>query len=166
MAELLKSSALTGSPLAITAPAVDESEFRRLERMLGSGDNFRLIFAQFNDLWVREEVIRRVDQVAGEMLTLALDHERFPEFHALEDALADKASRYRVIHLVDVARWLNAGDRERLIIWFNYRREKLAERFPVTLVLWLLEPTVRAFAMGAPDFWAWREGVLDFSVVR
>jgi len=166
MVELLKSSALTGSSLAANAPAVDEGEFRRLERMLGSGDHFRLIFAQFNDLRVRAEVIRRVAQVAGGTLTLALDHERFPEFHVLEDTLADKAPHYRVIHLVDVERWLNAGDRERLITWFNYRREKLAERFPVTLVLWLLEPTVKAFAMGAPDFWAWREGVLDFNVSR
>lgn len=166
MVELLKSSVLTTSPLAMKPPAVNEVEFRRLRRMLGSGENFRLIFAQFNDPRVRAEVIRRVALVAAETLTLTLDHERFPAFHSLEDTIAEKAPHHRVIHLVEVERWLNAGDRERLIAWFNYRREKLAERSPAAVVLWLLEPTVKEFAIGAPDFWAWREGVVDFSTVQ
>src|SRR5690606_13038766 len=39
----------------------------------------------------------------------------------------------------------------------------LKETVPVPIVLWLPEYALRAIIRGAPDFWAWRSGVFDFS---
>jgi len=59
--------------------------------------------------------------------------------------------------------WLRAGGAQHLQR-LSYRREALAEMIPATLVFWLTPGDLKRFSHEAPDLWAWRTAVADFSL--
>ncbi|MGI9107474.1 MAG: tetratricopeptide repeat protein [Pyrinomonadaceae bacterium] len=46
---------------------------------------------------------------------------------------------------------------------FNLNRELYRQDIPCPLVLWLPDYALTALARGAPDFWAWRSGLYEFT---
>lgn len=72
------------------------------------------------------------------------------------------AEECELIHLVGDQTWFSDLDDPR---WedLNLRREALFKRVPVKLLFWLTPQRVAQIARAAPDLWAWRGGVSDFS---
>jgi tetratricopeptide (TPR) repeat protein len=128
-----------------------------------TASGFRLVLLEFNDPRYRDQIIRQVDGFPVKMAALVLDEtvDSFDEFERRLSALADQC---QAAHVLNLERWL-ADDktRESRFKGFNYHREALAERCPFTLLLWMIAPDIKAFALKAPDLWAWRTDVLDFS---
>ena len=135
----------------------------RLRKLLVTASGFRLVLLEFNDPRYRDQIIRQVDGFPVKMAALVLDEtvDSFDEFERRLSALADQC---QAAHVLNLERWL-ADDktRESRFKGFNYHREALAERCPFTLLLWMIAPDIKAFALKAPDLWAWRTDVFDFS---
>lgn len=136
-------------------------DFMRLMR--GRAD-FSLIVLQYNDLLYRDKLIPYLNRYAATPVTLRLDPEtEYPEF---EKRLFDESAGHDLIQVVGLSEWLAGESRSAKFRGFNYHRELLAERVRATLALWMTENDIRDFALEAPDMWAWRQGVIDFSVSR
>ena len=135
----------------------------RLRKLLVTASGFRLVLLEFNDPRYRDRAIRQIDGFPVEMASLVLG-ESVDSFDEFERRLSALAGQCRAVHVLDLERWL-ADDktRESRFKDFNYHREALAERCPFTLLLWMIAPDIKAFALKAPDLWAWRTDVFDFS---
>ena len=138
----------------------------RLHRRLTTSSGFRLFVLAFNDPAYRDKVIRNVEQFSVATATLKLGAD-FTDFAAFEEALERTCRGRQAVHLVDFENWRSAGDGDgSAFSGFNYHRELIAQRCPVSILLWLLEHDVKRFALEAPDMWAWRSDVMDFAVPR
>ena len=136
-------------------------DFRRL---LQGQAGFSLLFLQYNNPLYRDKLIPYLDRYAATPVTLRLDPEM--EYSAFEQRLFDLSAGHDLIQVVGMSEWLAGKSRHAIFRGFNYHRELLAERVRTTLALWMTENDIRDFALEAPDMWAWRQGVIDFSVVR
>ena len=135
----------------------------RLRKLLVTASGFRLVLLEFNDPRYRDRIIRQVDGFPMKTAALVLD-ESVDSFDEFERRLSALAGQCQAVHVLNLERWL-ADDktRESRFKGFNYHREALAERCPFTLLLWMIAPDIKAFALKAPDLWAWRTDVFDFS---
>ena len=135
----------------------------RLRKLLVAASGFRLVLLEFNDPRYRDRIIRQVDGFPVKTAALVLD-ESVDSFDEFERRLSALAGQCQAVHVLNLERWL-ADDktRESRFKGFNYHREALAERCPFTLLLWMIAPDIKAFALKAPDLWAWRTDVFDFS---
>ena len=94
-------------------------------------------------------------------VTLTLTPEAPADFAALERHIGQLGQGHPAIHLVGWETWEHAG-RGTFPQW-NLRRERFTHACPVPLLVWLTPPDVRRLATEAPDLWAWRTAVLDFT---
>lgn len=152
------------STLGLTAG--HEEAYRSLERMLHGGGRFKLALLQFNDPAYRDALIAKINATATTPTVLHVSAETFPDFTDLEARIKELARDHTVIHLTGLESWLFPFDAPTRATGFNYHRETIADNCPAALLLWLTEPDIRDFAVQVPDMWAWRAGVLDFSLVR
>jgi len=136
-------------------------DFRRL---IHGRAGFSLLFLQYNDPFYRDKLIPYLNRYAANPLMLRLDPEM--EYSELEKRLFDLTAGHDLIQVVGLSEWLAGESRSAKLRGFNYHRELLAERMRAALALWMTENDIREFALEAPDMWAWRQGVIDFSVAR
>jgi len=130
-------------------------------RLFRHAAGFSLYLMQYNDGAYRDRIIPYLNRHASAPTTLSLDaHE---DVASVERRLAQSAADHDLIHLVGLSEWLTGAARPAKLRGFNYHRELLAEQAHTAIALWLLEDDLRAFALEAPDLWAWRKGVFDFS---
>ncbi|MGB5063282.1 MAG: tetratricopeptide repeat protein [Candidatus Competibacter sp.] len=135
----------------------------RLRKVLMAASGFRLILLEFNNPRYRDQVIRQIDGFPVKTASLRLD-ESVVDFETFERRLAALAGQWPAVHVLDLERWLaDKATRAERFKGFNYHREALAERCPVALLLWMIEADIKALALQAPDLWAWRTEVFDFS---
>jgi len=133
---------------------------RDLLRLLEHGDGFQLVFALCLSIAYRQRII---DEIAvRHPATMTVDLHDASDPSALIDALRGLAAERQPIHVVGVEAWLRRAGPPALQA-LNYRRESLAAAVRRTLVVWLEPGTITRFAREAPDLWAWRAAVLDFS---
>jgi hypothetical protein len=138
------------------------ADFQRLLKDLRYGSRFQLLIAECRDEQRREVLIGRLDAVlTGSGLRAArlrLTDQDPADASALEAALTRLAAEHDCIHIAGADAWL---DEQR---WraLNLRRELIAERAPVRLVLWLAPQQVARMPDLAPDLWAWRADVFAF----
>ena len=135
-----------------------------LMRLMRGQAGFSLIFLQYNDPLYRDKLIPYLNRYAANPVTLRLDPEM--EYSEFEKRLFDESAGHDLIQVVGLSEWLAGESRGAKLRGFNYHRELLAERVRAALALWMTENDIRDFALEAPDMWAWRQGVIDFSVVR
>jgi tetratricopeptide (TPR) repeat protein len=136
-------------------------EFRRLMR---SQKGFSLFFMQYNDPFYRDKLIPYLNRYATSPAIVRIDPNMdYPEFETL---LFGACAGRDLVHVVGLTEWLAGKAHDAIFRGFNYHRELIAEKVRAALALWLTEDDLREFALEAPDMWAWRKGVFDFSIFR
>ena len=139
-----------------------ESDFNRLARKLRFGPPFQLLLIEFGDTRYRDFLIAKLDEVlAKEGLASArmeLTPSSHPDFAAAENDWAGLAANHQALHVLGGEQWFNQERMES----FNIRREAVARRVPLRLMLWLNVKQVNALPDAAPDLWSWRNGVFSF----
>lgn len=135
-------------------------DYLRLTRLLQHGTGFQWVIAIFTTMTYRQRLIDRLDAPYPQATLLEIPPEADPP--ALIDRLSELGKTQGPIHVVGVEPWLRRVGEDALGA-LNRRREHLAAKLPTTVILWLESATVARFASAAPDLWAWRAAVLDFS---
>lgn len=141
------------------------ADFGRLRRLLQRPGHFQLVIAQFNDPRYRDDIIAAVSPTdsgnTGGAAVWSLPEQ--PDLLALQTGLPERTRQVSALHLVGLDHWLAVSPGP-VLQGFNERREGIAAGARLTIVLWLAPEQVRPFAEQAPDLWAWRAAVLDFSL--
>lgn len=134
-----------------------------LDKLLQQRLGFRLLFAQHNDPAYRDRLLAHLLERTrgGERLDL----QSLSCFSAFEDHLAQQVGQVAALHVINLES-LRAQRRAEFLRGLNYHREQLAAKARWSTVFWLTEASLGELARQAPDFWAWREQVLDFSLPR
>ncbi|MBL8422494.1 MAG: tetratricopeptide repeat protein [Candidatus Accumulibacter phosphatis] len=156
-------AASSSAPAAVFGEDLDgrhSGDFLRLQRLLEHAGGFQLVFAGCLSFAYRQALIDRIDVRHPSAVIVDLVPLAGPS--AVLDELRRIGPQHNPIHLVGVEAWLRQAGPEALHA-LNYRRESLAADVPNTLVLWLDPGTIATVASEAPDLWAWRAAVLDFS---
>ena len=143
-------------------PTEHYADFRRLVKNLRFEPPFQLLLIEFGDTRYRDYLIAELDEVlAKEGLASArmeLTPSSHPDFAAVENDWARLAANHQALHVLGGEQWFNQERMES----FNIRREAVARRVPLRLMLWLNVKQVNAMPDAAPDLWSWRNGVFSF----
>jgi|GEM_PF-1950087 len=134
-------------------------EFKRLIK--GNG-RFSLVILQYNDLPYRDKLITHLNHYADSPIVFSVDPAM--DFSAFEEGLISASQGHDLVQVLGLNEWLFGDNRDIMLKGFNYHRELLADRAPATVALWMTEYDIRDFALKAPDMWAWRKAVIDFSL--
>jgi tetratricopeptide (TPR) repeat protein len=173
------------SPEFLQSREDDAENLMGLERMLLWAQGFALAFARVNMPSQRAELVkeirRRVEPKGIIIIEIDL-HE------PVRDLLAEIDNRIRKMYLIkpkEEKRKLavaEAGPRFAIFVYgleysipsseiyhpalavMNYKRENFRAQISGPLVLWVPEYALQAIIEGAPDFWAWRSGVFEFTL--
>lgn len=141
-----------------------QRNYSRLLTTLLHGAPFQFILCEIRDEPLRDRLIATINEAAAtqELKSINLDAGEFQpddELGKLEARLEALAQEYTLIHLRGFDRWLTCERWQAL----NIRRDAIAERCRARLLWWLTPESVRQCALEAPDLWAWRSGVYEFS---
>lgn len=142
-----------------------QRNYSRLLTTLLHGAPFQFILCEIRDEPLRDRLIATINEAAAtqEFKSINLDAGEFQpddELGKLEARLEALAQEYTLIHLRGFDRWLTCERWQAL----NIRRDAIAERCRARLLWWLTPESVRQCALEAPDLWAWRSGVYEFSL--
>jgi tetratricopeptide (TPR) repeat protein len=132
---------------------------RALEAAQGKG--FRLLFAEWNQIPERDGLIRHLAENHPGSTLLTLTQNWPSDYSALLEQLESLGRDHSLVQVVGFENWRSS--RPEAFKRLNHRREEIAARCPVSLLWWLIPDDLQAIALQAPDFWAWRTGVLDFT---
>jgi tetratricopeptide (TPR) repeat protein len=138
----------------------------RLRKLLSRGKNdFRLFILEFNNPLYRNKVIDHIDRFPTTAVRF-VPNDDIRDFWEFEQRLAELCKDYDIVHILNLELWLKDKLSQQENPWrgFNYHRELIAEQCQTNLMLWLSKSDIKAFALHAPDMWAWRTDVLDFSI--
>ncbi|MDD2892882.1 MAG: tetratricopeptide repeat protein [Halothiobacillaceae bacterium] len=138
-------------------------DFLRLLRLLKHNSGNQFVFIAFTSFAYRDQIIERLNAIYPHSARLEIADTTLPS--ELIHQLAELGRKHGPIHLTGLEPWLRKQTNAAGLGALNQRREYLAETIPTTLVFWLEQPTIAAFANQAADLWAWRTAVLDFSEV-
>jgi len=156
---------LVGAAAGAELQGAHYDDFLRLVKSIRYGSRTQLLLAEFDDFAYRTNVIGQIDAVArgvGQRPGQYTVNAGVGDVRALEDDLAALASECGLIHVVGDQTWFDDLKDPR---WedLNLRREAFFKRVPVKLLFWLTPARVAQLARAAPDLWAWRGGVYDFT---
>ncbi len=140
--------------------------FLRLKRNIPHLRGFHAFIVQHSNPAYRDKLIGLLHTGEDETTHAIWDLNTLGGFDAFEHALYQMdASKQRPknLHIINFES-LDEDKQKYFIKGFNYHRDLLADLAQTTLFFWLVDPDLRALRSNAPDFWAWREQVIDFSV--
>ncbi|XOF33358.1 MAG: tetratricopeptide repeat protein [Candidatus Electrothrix sp. YB6] len=132
----------------------------RLQKILERVRGFRVLILQHNRPKYRDGIIAFLREAEPD--SALLDLKESGSFAAFEAELG-KYSLIRQLHLINLEA-LPRAEQQAFFKGLNYHREHLARTCSGILLFWLPDHLINQLAVEAPDFWAWREQVLDFSV--
>lgn len=133
-------------------------EYLRLARLWQRKQGLSWIFAAVDSSDLRDELMDRLDSRHTDVRVLLPAMTDPVQLVAqLENASAHAARA----HLLLAPGWQPDAPWWQRI---NTLRERLADAFPKPLIWWLPDDCVTLAARNAPDFWNWRETVLNFSL--
>ncbi|MGL4408040.1 MAG: hypothetical protein ACRCTU_06575 [Zoogloea sp.] len=147
-------------PAALALDPRHSGDFLRLQRLLAREQGFQLILAGYTAPAYRDGLIAQLQ--AAHPQSLRHDPPATCPAGVLIDTLAELSHTHPIIHLGGLDHWLAQQGVDAWHI-LNRRRESLAQHAPARLVFWLPEGQLTPCAHEAPDLWAWRTAVLDFS---
>ncbi len=133
----------------------------RMESLLQATRGFSLLIGLFNDAAYRDKVATQLrDGRFGGSIVDATT--AAGDYNHLEQQIADRSRQ--PIQLVKTERW--SPESSELWRAMNYHRERIATICPNPLIIWVPEWEAQDFVTEAPDIWAWRSGVFDFTHTR
>lgn len=141
---------------------VDEQhtgEFLRLRRLL-QGQGFQLILAAYTSQAYRQALIDLLGATFPQQVWHIPPDSDAP---SLVERLAELAQDPKPLHLTGLEPWLRQGGQGAWPL-LNRQRETLAKQASCALIFWLDQGAITQMAQQAPDLWAWRAAVLDFSM--
>jgi len=143
---------------AIPAPDGNHAaDWQRLQDILTLNSGFRLVFAAYSNI-ARDKLIAELAKNYRQTLVNAKNNPALPA------DLKAQAGQFELLHIIGTELWFTPDSSLQSIYHLNYQRESLAAACQQTvLVLWLYDSQISEFAHEAPDLWAWRKAVLDFS---
>ncbi len=128
--------------------------------------DFHAFIVQHNNPAYRDKLIGLLHAGEDEAARTIWDLNTLGGFDAFEHALYQmdgSKQRPKNLHIINFES-LYEDKQKYFIKGLNYHRDLLADLAQTTLFFWLVDPDLRALRSNAPDFWAWREQVIDFSV--
>ncbi len=132
--------------------------------MIRNMQGFRAIILEHNNPAYRDSLIEQLNHNVTSATTVNLTE--FTDFGSLESelfSLAESAELPNLIHLINLES-LDDEFYHDLLKGINYHRELIAERLQTNILLWCIGNAINDMATIAPDFWAWREQSIDFSL--
>lgn len=135
-------------------------ELLRLQRILKNTAGFQFVLASYTDYRYRYAVIDYLQDICPSSYVESISAEITP--HDLIENLIQLAQTYKLVHLADIETWLQGAGKEAWLL-FNRSRERLTANIKATLVFWVEPHSIAQIAQEAPDLWAWRTAILDFS---
>ncbi len=157
----------------------DREHLLAMKRALQRADGFTLLIARVNLPRWRDRLAERLKrEVADEMDVVEirlteplpdLAHRIAERLREDERAGGDGEVRKRAVFVYGLEHSMPSGGepvgsrRHAPLAVLNLKRELLKETAPVPVVLWLPEYALRVLMEGAPDLWAWRGGVFEFT---
>lgn len=146
----------------------DAEELDALERLIRRADGFALAFARVNSPARRRELADDLRQRLGDdvrIVDVVVPPEATDLQAILAEAFAEAGGDGKVALFVTGIERVLSSVRERtgFLPVLNYKRENLQRSVPCPVVLWMPEFALRHIARGAPDLWAWRSGVFEFT---
>ena len=136
-------------------------ELRRLSRLIRHSGQFQLVIAEHNF----PEYLEAVHHVVREKEPRAYLW-TVPDALATADlfpTLTQLAEKHPVIQVQGFGPWWRKRGIS-VLHTLNYARERLAAELSILLILGLNRNELELFAREAPDIWAWRSAVLDFTL--
>lgn len=159
MSPTLPDSSAGGDALPSFLDAGHSGDFLRLTRLIERGEGFQLVIAGFTSQRYRQQLIAQLDHGHPDAAQIEIADDA--DVEAFVARLRENGD-HRPLHVTGLEPWLRHAGSEAFRA-LNYRRESLAETVPTLIVLWVEPPTINVLATEAPDLWAWRAAVLDFS---
>ena len=159
-----------------------EEELARLERMLTRAEGFTLAFARVNVPTQRAKLVEAIrarvqkkgveivemdlEGAVGDVLTEIKDFlQQQPLPTGRDDGAAPDGTAKRAVFVYGLERVIpSSAIYHPALALINLKRENFREAIPSPLVFWIPEYALQAIAEGAPDFWAWRSGVYEFTL--
>ena len=140
-------------------------ELMRLHKRINAMSGFRLIFLDFNNPIYRDSLIQNINNATPKKMAVLPLENTLSDFVKIETRLFDLANRYDAIHITHIENWLTENKSAiDLFQGFNYHRETIAEKCPVTLLFWMIARDIKDFALTAQDMWNWRTDVFNFTI--
>ncbi len=133
----------------------------QLVDMIENMQGFHAVIVQYNQLIYRDGLIAQINNKLTSFLII--DLKQFATFTEFEQQLFELSSVPQLIHIINLESF-DEANYQQFLRGINYHRELIAELVSTTLIFWLLEIHVYDLSLQAPDFWAWRELVLDFNL--
>ncbi len=146
--------------------AEHSGDWVRLLRNLPHLRGFHAFILQHNLPTYRDTLIFLLHEGEDETTHAIWDLNTLGGFDAFELALYqmnESKQRPKNLHIINFES-LDEDAQKYFIKGLNYHRDALAEYAQTTLFFWLLAHDLLAIQRNAPDFWSWREQVIDFSV--
>ena len=128
----------------------------RLTRLWQRGKNHSWIFVAINVAQERDALIEQLNRLAaGGIVSMQPGQTALNLVHALT-----KANTFERLHVIQ-----QPGCTWHATWWqdANTLRERMADAFAKPVVFWLASDAVDAAARHAPDFWNWRETLIDLN---
>jgi len=135
----------------------------QLRFLLDCDGGFALIMMICEDSAYQQKIIEHLEQDFPKQrivdVSLGADDTAF-----MADLFEQGAiKQYVAVHLIGTQHWLREKQHINPVRRINYQRERIASCLQQPLMLWLTDAQTTAFAHEAPDAWAWRAAVLDFT---
>jgi tetratricopeptide (TPR) repeat protein len=151
-------------------PSIDSAhsgDFLRLKRIFQRQTHFGLFFSAVDNPAYRDHLIQQLEQkdlsdqkntttTSTKVAHLAVQDDPLDMLRYCEEAAGEGANRLHIC--MDV-------DKPMMPLWWeqiNVLRERIADAFPHTLIIWLSDSQITTAAHYAPDVWNWRSAVFSF----
>lgn len=135
--------------------------FLHLQKLLAGKQGFTLCFLVFSDSAYRNKAAEHLANLLHARTQVTINpsepigtEELFKRLNAGEKSAPAQ--------LLGIERWPEGLDD--LLARLNHRRDAMAKRCRRPLLFWVLSKDLNMVATRAPDLWAWRSGVFDFSL--
>lgn len=142
------------------AQPTQTADLRRLDRFWGHDTIFNLVFASSDDLTRRQALIERLSESEPARcmaIEVSMDLSPMDLLTKLEMAWLAGIKRVQVIfperHPSLGSWWQRA----------NTLRERLADSFPGTILVWMNDADIDVTAHNSPDLWNWRAAAIALS---